>query len=193
MPFAIRLRVDPVETTLEDGHVAVIGLRPTFSLHGPAPTLGERDVPKAAKLEFIGRFLDRIREKAVGDEQPLGELTGHIVISRNEERAVFECDQDSLAALTEPPDEEEPEQTPLPHFEPEALDVSLASPDFRDADSPERKKPRLWLPKDAGRWSHLEVFTKLTIETGDEADFERNDIVDVPIRLTPRKGYPFSM
>jgi hypothetical protein len=192
MPFAFRIRLDPVA---DGAPVAVTGVRFDFTTRGSGLTTAPKDVAVPATLEFKGNLTASVRDHPSPVECALGELTGTLTLSTNPKGITFTCDPDSLEKLTETPDDSDDssdDDTPWT-FAPSSLDVEFGD-SFDGLDAlDEDQVPKLVLPKNAIDYRYLEVFVKLTLQGAVEADFEQSDVLDVLIRLEPRPQFPFSL
>jgi hypothetical protein len=142
---------------------------------GTTQTHAKRDEPLSATLTFVGRMTASVRDNPAPQEAPLGELKGKLELTA-QRGVVFDCDTESLQALTREPDEaaKSPDAEKLPRFAPRAIVLSFA-PEFRGVDGLKEKTPRLFLPKDAGKFRYLEVFAKIEVDGAVEAEFEQSD------------------
>lgn len=223
MPFSLRLRQDPVYASESsepgpadagpadaqaktgdgsgsgaDGSAAageVAGLRLDFERRGSSGTSAERDTKKPAKLEWIGRFTNSVRDQPEPKEMPLGELRGELELEGSPLGPVFTCDADSLQKLTEEPEEEnapDDDDDAPPYFVPHALTLEFGET-ITGLDVLDEKQARLNLPPEAGRFRYLEVCVRLSVAGSSESDLDQNDILDVLLRPAPRPGYPFSL
>lgn len=191
MPFSLRLRLDPVSSKpSESAPERVEGVRLGFTTLGTTLTQVKRDAPLPATLTFVGRMTSSVRDKPAPQEAPLGKLEGKLELT-DRKKLVFDCDAESLQALTREP-EPEPGSEKLPRFAPRALELSFA-PEFRGVESLKEKTARLFLPADAGKFRYLEVFVKLEVAGAVEAEFEQSDVLDVLILPDEPPDYPFSL
>lgn len=196
MPFAFRVRLDPVVDAVADGApVEVIGVRLDFTTRGSGLTNAPKDVAVPATLEFKGNLTASVRDHPSPVECTFGELTGTLTLSTSPKSIQFTCDADSLEKLTETPDDSDDssdDDTPWT-FAPSSLSLSFGDA-FDGLDGLEDGQvPMLILPKNASDYRYLEVFVKLTLQGAVEADFEQSDVLDVLIRLEPRPQFPFSL
>src|SRR5205814_7809020 len=100
MPFALRVRLDPVLTrTAQGGPASVTAVRPGFTTRGDGLTKAPKGAPVPAKLEFVGRFTSTVRDHPGPTEFALGELTGQLTMTTGPATVKFACDADSLKAL----------------------------------------------------------------------------------------------
>lgn len=198
MPFAIRLRLDPVLATTAGADsaaaraVKVRGVTLSFTLMGAGTTLAVRDSPAPARIEFVGRFTTSVRDRPAPEEFPMGELTGQVELSGEPPNVVFACDAASLQALTEPaPEIPEEEAEESPPFTPRSLDLVLGQA-FEQIDGAEGLT-RLHLPTSAGKFRYLELVARLSVAGALEADATQNDVLDALVRIEPVQPYPFSL
>jgi hypothetical protein len=195
MPFAIRLRLDPLFDERDELPTKkVVGLEPSFTLRGPPPSNAIRGTRVPGKLEFVGRLASSVRDHPTPEEKALGALSGQVTLLRDPPRVEFQCDADSLTTLTREPEQAPPEQAEASEveFSPRTLRLRLGNA-FSGLDALKGDVPRLFLPKGAGQFHYLEVFVRLTLSGVIEAELEQSDVLDVLIEPVAELPYPFSI
>jgi len=182
MGSSLRLLLDPLRA--EGPELRARGMVLELKKHGAPPSNVKVGQTKSAKLEFLGRLTNTVRDQPTPTELPLGELTGQLAVEADS--LLFTCDADSLTALTKAPDvPPEDDDTPAqPGFGPRALELSFGST-FDGIDVLGGEVPRLFLPDDVRDFRYLEVHAKLTLDGALEGDFDQNDTLDVVLGTVP--------
>ena len=188
MPFAVRVRLTPLESGLgQPGQHVFDGAHISLVRLGPPPTQLEPDASKPAKLVLEARYIESILR---GGEQklPLATLAGELLLGSEANPSLsFRGDsgpdgkpQGLVAAEPIAEDDELPEDDPR---ELRLLRFVLDSNQFFNV-AEDRAIAELLTPIDAARFDHCEITASLEVAGSAEAAAEQDDVLDVLITAT---------
>jgi hypothetical protein len=186
MPFAVRVRLEPLESGLgQPGQHVFDGARISLLRLGPPPTQLELDTSVAAKLVLTARFIESIRR---GGEQsvPLATLEGELVLGSEAVPSLtftgkLGADATPLGLV---PAEVIDEDAGLP--EDDAREIRLLRFAFDDGQffdvlEPDTAVAELLTPIDAARFDYCEISAELSVAGAVEAPAAAGDTLDILI------------